>query len=354
VLRVEVERDHGQAGVALFGADGGMVAEWVQPDHEGHRIELSRSHDGEVALVVVDAVITAVRLNDGHVAGSGRAGRGIEASFPLDGRWTLDIAGELTVDGGHTGHQSGVLGFSWTDAESRPDPAEIEAEWARHREAANRPIRRRLALRRDTGVVVVHDSSVSPAAGGEALLWPPITGPTGVLLRHAIVTDEGRRSDEAPQPPWFVHRDGTITLLPFVLGVSPLAALDDGRWLLPGVDTVWRDDPDEPLSVLDATGVIEPLLVGGRAAPVSRVLCEAVPELLASVEPIDPDGDVPWHTVSARLEPGTHELLMTIEIDVQDDVTTLLAVRLPLAGTLPARVIARFESTPRAQIAVAP
>jgi hypothetical protein len=307
VLRVEVERVRGQAGVALFGADGGMVAAWVQPEREGHRIELSRSHDGEVALVVVDAVITAVRLPDGHVAGSGRAGRGVAASFPLDGRWTLDIAGELTVDGRHTGHQSGVLGFSWTDAESRPDPAEIEAEWARHREAASRPIRRRLAPRRDTGLVVVQDSSVSPAAGGEALLWPPITRPTGVLPRHAIVTDEGRRSDEAPQPPWFVHGDGTITRLPFVLGVSPLAALEDGRWLLPGVDTGWRDDPDEALSVLDATGVMEPLLVDGRPVPVSRVLREASPELLASVEPIVRNEEVPWHTVSALRSPSHPE-----------------------------------------------
>ncbi len=342
--------------MALFGADGGMVAAWVQADHEGHRIELSRSHDGEVALVVVDEVITAVRLPDGHVAGSGRAGRGIEASFPLDGTWTLEIAGELTVDGGQTGYQGGVLGFYWD--EPAPDPAEREAERARiyaeHAAVASRPIRRRLALRRDTGVVVVHDGSVSPAAGGEALLWPPIVGPTGVLLRHAIVTDEGRRFDEAPQSPWFVHADGTITRLPFVLGVSPLLALDDDRWLLPGCDPVWRDGYDEPLSVLDATGTIEPLLVGGRPVPVSRVLREAAPKLLASLEPIDPNQEVPWQTVSARLEPGTHELLMAIEIDAQEDVTTVLAVRLPLAGTLPPRVIARFESTPRAQIAVAP
>ena len=45
---------------------------------------------------------------------------------------------------------------------------------------------------------------------------------------------------------------------------------------------------------------------------------------------------------------------MAIEIDAQEDVTTVLAVRLSLAGTLPPRVIARFESTPRAQIAVSP
>jgi hypothetical protein len=354
VLRVEVGRDRGQAGVALFGDDGGLVAGWVQPDHAGYRIELSRSHDGEIALVVVDDVITAVRLGDGHVARSGRAGRGIEASFPIDARWTLDIAGELTVDGGQTGYQGGVLGFTWPESEPRPDPAELDAELARLRDVASRPIRRRLGLRCDTGVVVIHDGSVSPAAGGEALLWPPITGPAGVLLRHAIVTDEGPRFDEAPQTPWFVHADGTVTRLPFVLGVSPLLALDDGRWLLPGCDALWRDGYDEPLSVLNATGTIEPLLVGGRPVPVSRVLHEAAPELLASLEPIDLTQDVPWRTVSARLEPGSHELLLAIEIDAQDEVTTVLAVRLPLAGTVLARVIARFESTPRAQIAVAP
>src|SRR3954452_15036446 len=164
VLRVEVERGQGEAGVALFGDDGGLVAGWVQPGDRGHRIELSRSHDGQVALVVVDEVITAVRLPDGEVAASCRAGRGIEASFPLDRRWTLDIAGELTADAGHTGYQGGVLGLYWE--EPAPDPAEREVERARvYAElatVAGRPIRRRLALRHDTREVLVHESSASP------------------------------------------------------------------------------------------------------------------------------------------------------------------------------------------------
>ena len=249
-----------------------------------------------------------------------------------------------------------MLGFYWD--EPRPDAAAREAERARiYAElaaVASRPIRRRLALRHDTGVVLVHDGSASPAEGGEVLLWPPITGPAGVLLRWAIRTNDGRNHDDAPQEPWLVHADGTITRLPFVLGVSPLLALDDDRWFLPGCDAVWRGGYDEPLSVLGATGTIEPLLVGGRPVPVSRILHEAAPELFASLGPIDPNRDVPWNTVSARLEPGSHELLMAIEIDAQNDVTTVVAVRLPLAGTFPPRVIARFESTPRAQIAVAP
>jgi hypothetical protein len=89
-------------------------------------------------------------------------------------------------------------------------------------------------------------------------------------------------------------------------------------------------------------------------AQVSRILQEADPELLASLGPIDANRDAPWSTVSARFVPGSHEMLMAIEIDAQEDVTTVLAVRLPLAGTLPPRVIARFESTPCVQIAVAP
>jgi hypothetical protein len=344
--------------VRLFGDDGQLVAAWEQDDGGGDHVELCRSHDGVIALVVVDDVITAVRLADGHIAANGRAGRGIEASLPVDGRWTLEVAGELSVDGGHTGHQRGAMGFAWMDSESPPDRAEMEAEVARLRAelaaAARRTIRRRLAVRRDTGTVVVHEACVSPVDGGEVLLWPPVVGPAGVLLRHAIVTDDGSHSEDAPQLPWFVQLDGTVVRLPFELGVSPLLSLEDGRWLLPGADPLWRDDYDEPLSILDAAGTIAPLLVGGRPVPVSRVLREAAPELLASLEPIDPDQDVPWETVSARLDSTSDELLLSIEIEADEDTMTILVASLSLAGTTQARSIARLESTPRSRIAVAP
>jgi hypothetical protein len=358
VLRLQVERDEGHVGVTLFGDDGELVAAWVQPVEDGDHVELSRSHDGVVALVVVDDVITAVGLADSRITASGRAGRGIEASLPLDERSTLEIAGELTVDGGHTGHQRGGIGFFWADQESPPDRAEFEADVARLRAelaaAASRPIRRRLAVRHDTQTVLVHEACVSPADGGEVLLWPPIAGPAGVLLRHAIVTDNGANHEEAPQLPWLVQRDGTVARLPFELGVSPLLAMEDGRWLLPGADVLWRDDYDEPLSVLDAAGSIEPLLVGGRPVSVSRVLQEAAPELLAALEPIDPNQDVPWETVSARLDTAADELLLSIEIRADDDTTTILVVGLSLPAATPARVIVHFKSTPRSQIAVAP
>ncbi len=356
MLRVEVERKEGQVDVALFGDNGGPIASWVQRDEDDDRVEMCRSHDDEVALVVVDEVITAVRLVDGQIAARGRAGRGIEASLPLDGRWTLEIVGELVIDGGHTGHQGGTRWFL-AGPEPPSDPAEFEAERARlYAElaaAASTPIRRRLVVRRDTRPVLVHESLVSPADGGEVLLWPPIAGPTGVLLRHAIVTDDGKHIEEEAQPPWLVQRNGTVTQLPFELGVSPLLALHDGRWLLPGADALWRDDFDEPLSIVDAAGHIEELLAGGRPVSVSRVLREAAPELLASPEPTDPGQDVPWEAVSARLDHLSGELLLAIEVDAPDERLTIVVVGLPIAIAGAARVIAQYQSAPRSQVVVA-
>jgi hypothetical protein len=214
--------------------------------------------------------------------------------------------------------------------------------------------RRRLALLSETGTTLVHEAEVSPADGGESLLWPPITAAAGVLLRHAIVTDDGQRFDESPQAPWLVRTDGTVNRLPFALGVSPLLAMSGDRWLLPGLDTVWRDDYDEPFGVLDATGRIEPLLIGGRPVPASRMLAEATPELLAALHTIDPERDVPWEAVAARVDLVSDELAIAIEVDADEHAKTLLAVRLPFAGGAPARVVARFESTPSSQLAIAP
>jgi hypothetical protein len=83
-----------------------------------------------------------------------------------------------------------------------------------------------------------------------------------------------------------------------------------------------------------------------RAGARLAVLHGADPELLASLGPIDPNREVPWSTVAARVEPGSHELLMAIEIDAHEDVTTVLVVRLSLIGTLAPRVIARFGRRP--------
>ena len=342
--------------MTLLGDDGGVIAAWEQAD-DGDRLELRRSHDGAVALVVVDEVITAVRLADGQIAAQFRDERGIDAAFPLDGAWTLEIAGELDIDGGHTGFQGGGVGFFWPGLGEPPDKTEIARLRAELSAAARTPVRRRLAVQRNGGTALVHESAAAPVEGGEILLWPPIAGPEGVLLRHAIVTDEGNHHETAPQPPWLVRADGTVTqLVGFELGVSPLLALPGDRWLLPGADALWRDDYDEPLSVLHADGRIEPLRVGGEPVPASRVLREAAPEVLASLEPIDPDQDVPWETVSARLDPGSDELQLAIEIeiDAETDTCTILVASVPLSGEAPMRVVAQSTSTPNSQVALAP
>jgi hypothetical protein len=362
VLRAEVQQGEGGAEVSLLADNGVVVAAWT---HDGadapgafDQPELLCSHDRAFATVVVDQMLTVVRLADGQITARGRGGRGTDASFPLDRRWTLEVAGELTVDGGHTGYHSGGTSFFWADPDGRPAPAQMQAEIARERAgfvaAANMSIRRRWVLHSEGQTVLVHESDVSPAQGGRVLLWPPVIGPSGVLLRHAIATDHGLDERVEPQRPWLVHADGTVQRLPFELGVSPLLAMPDGRWLLPGLDSVWRDDYDEPLGVLDATGKIEPLLVAGTPVPASRVLREAAPQLLSALQPIDPNRDVAWETQSARLNTFTEELMLAIEITRDDETSILIVAGLSLAGVVPARLIAQFESTPRCRIAVAP
>lgn len=324
MLEVRIENDT----VTLLG-DGSVVAAWDQA--APHEAELHRSHDGTIALVAVDELITAVRLADGAIAAQARDERGIDATFPLDAQWTLELAGELRLDRGHTGFQGRGTSF-WFELGT--DPALVATETARMRselvDRARTPFRRRIAFRHGTGTIVAHDATVAPAHGGEVLLWPPIAGPSGVLVRHAIVTDDGHSADEAPQPPWLVRADGTVTPLPFELGVSPLLALPGDRWLLPGYDTVWRDDYDEPLCVLDAAGRTEPWLAGGEPLPPSRILREVAPELLRTPAP---DQDVSWETVAARVHNG--ELLVAVRVDEHPAL---------IVGTDPIRIIARSDA----------
>lgn len=270
MLRVDVVPAGSQASVALFGDDGALLVKWAQDDAED--LEVRRSPDGGIATVVAGDVITVVRSRGATIVASCRSGRGIEATLPLDESWTLEVTGELAVDRGQTGFQSGSAFFvRWLGPEAlsfRAHRAEVARQRAERAAAARVGIHRRFALRYDGGeAVVVHESDVPAAVGGEVLLWPPIVGPTGVLLRHAIEVDDGQKQEIAPQRPWLVRPDRTVAQLPFELGVSPLMAMPDGRWLLPGADPVWRDDYDEPLTFLDGTGALEPLLVGGRPVP---------------------------------------------------------------------------------------
>src|SRR3954447_21435582 len=145
-----------------------------------------------------------------------------------------------------------------------------------------------------------------------------------------------------------------VTQLPFELGVSPLLATRDGRWLLPGADALWRDGYDEPLSLLDDAGRIEPLLVAGRPVPPSRVLEEAAPHILSSLGPVDPGSDVPWEITGARWDTDVNELLIAIGIDTDDQTRTLLLAGLPLDASARARTLAYVQPDQGSRVAIAP
>jgi hypothetical protein len=326
----------------LVGDDGAVIATWAQPDSGADRPELYRAQDGTLAIAAVDETLTVVRLADGEIVARTQASR---IDLPLDAAWTLETAGELIFDEGHTPPHSSGVGF-WF--ESEPPAGEIERRRAALAEAARVPLHRRVALADGTRSILVHESTTSPHEGGEVLLWPPVIGPAGVLLRHARVVDDGNHATTEPQHPWLVRPDGTVTELPFELGVSPLLAWPDGRWLLPGWDTVWRDGYDEPLHLIDAAGTMTPLLVAGDPVTPSRVLRELVPDRFAALE-YDPDQDVPWAAVSARLHGD--ELHLAIEIDdAETDTVTIVAAALPEDG--PIRVLAEHGPVPRSRSAV--
>jgi hypothetical protein len=328
--------------VTLAGNDGGVIASWTQADEGVHRPELYRAQDGSLAIAAVDERLTVVRLADGEIVARAQGPR---IDLPLDAIWTLEALGELIFDEGHTPPHSSGVGFWY---ESEPPPGEIERRRAALAAAAREPLHRRVALRDGTRSILVHESTTSPREGGEVLLWPPVIGPAGVLLRHARVVDDGNHADTVPQHPWLVRPDGTVTELPFELGVSPLLAWPDGRWLLPGDETLWRDDYDEPLHLLDAAGRTTPVLVGGRPVPASRVLRELVLERFAALE-YDPDQDVPWWPASARLVGD--ELRLTVEIDdAEADTVTIVAAALPEQG--PLRLLGEVGPLPRSRSAV--
>jgi len=90
--------------------------------------------------------------------------------------------------------------------------------------------------------------------------------------------------------------------------------------------------------------------------PVSRILREAAPDVLAALPPTEPDQDVPWTTVAARLDPGSDDLQLAInvETDAETETWTILVASVPLTGAAPIQVVARYESTPASQVAVVP
>ena len=126
----------------------------------------------------------------------------------------------------------------------------------------------------------------------------------------------------------------------------------------PAPTRLWRDDYDEPLSVLHTDGRDRARCSwAAEPVPASRVLREAAPELLDCTGRRSlPNEDVPWETVAARLDPGSDELQLAIEIetDAETETRTILVASVPLSGEAPMRVVAQSTSTPNSQVALAP
>lgn len=189
--------------------------------------------------------------------------------FELDDGWVLLVDGGVTDDGGFSGgHFSMTGGLAWTEEPSAEERAAATQQFEAEEQARAATVRHvRIEACRGEVAVVLADEQNAPLDGTVELYWPPMVSEAGLLLRHSrsSVTVDGRpRWDSESQHPWLIAPDGTVTQLPFELGVSPLCVLPDGRYLMPGADPLWRDDYDEPLSALAADGQLEPLQVDGQ------------------------------------------------------------------------------------------
>lgn len=242
--------------------------------------------------------------------------------FALDDGWELLLTGALIDDGGFSGgHTSSTLGLLHIDGDEGHATVHDVIDAIDARAAAEHPVW--LELRRGDVAVVLADERSDPLDGSVELFWPPIVSEAGVLLRHSRTsrTSDGRpRWDTEMQHPWLVAPDGTVTQLPFELGVSPLGVLPDGRYLLPGSDPLWRDDYDESLSALSHDGETEPLLVGGEPLRPSRLVRLADPawaperERDASGWPVE---DFPFDTQRARID-GDELIVLLADYALKD------------------------------------
>lgn len=296
-------------------ADGGQPSE--RP-----RVEPGPSEDAWTPPVLVWGP-------DGPVAVRSFAGRRL---LPLTGGWTLEVSGDVEVDGGFSGgHYSTTARF-------------VERPSAQ--------------LRLTHGATVVDVPLRAEAGTTSTLMWPPLAGPSGVLLRWSVsrVGDGGDTETEA-QSPLLISADGAVSVVPVDLGVSPLLALGDGDFLLPGASTLWRDDFDEPLHRLDAGGSTRPYLHAGRELWPSGLVATHAPAWSATDEQRDAKGDAVWTFKQARRDasPGALLLLLTDQelIDHLNDPVRWLAFHVPIDDEEPVRLIASGTHSAAAQVAVA-
>lgn len=374
-----VDRDGGECPLAAWSAGGGE-------GEEGYLL-LSLSPDRAAVAVLAGGELRTLLLGDGAVPS--RLARAPEPEELLpdpqdldlvwqpDGTavawwpvgegslaaalghgWELSVEGAVILDEGHTGHHSSSPRLSFRLG--TPEHV-MEAEKARFRErsavAARRPTAFRLRARFGASETLVHEEERTPAEGVTQLHWPPVVGPLGVLLRRSVKTTRhelragdpfgGEREDTEMQCPWLVSPEGEVRALPVELGVSPLTALPDGRFLLPGADALWRDGRDEPLHTLSDDGRMEPVLLGGEPVTPTRLLATLAPDGLPEKPPDIPE-DARWGFDQARVDPHTGELVLLLADGPWEDSMSFervrwLVVGIPLTGTGGPSLVARGE-----------
>ncbi|MDO9352375.1 MAG: hypothetical protein Q7T55_01680, partial [Solirubrobacteraceae bacterium] len=327
---MEVGADGGTAeislAVVLVDGTERELATWSTEIGAYDRLALSRSPDGGRVAAVAGTAVRTFDVRDGvevasspiansepetvvlgwpevggpatHVTSEAgefgkRVGRAADlAGFPIGGGWTIDVDGPIVDDGGFAGgYVSSSVGIGWsigTPDGQRSDDAASARERAIE---ASRLIPPSLRVRARRGDVAAEwsDDVVGGERGAE-LNWPPIVGPRGVLFRRtgSVVEirepgspfDIGAGSSEGPLPPWFVTNEGHAAALAVELAVTPVCALPDGRFLLPGASETWRDGGDEPMHAVTPDGVVEPWLVGGRTTKPSQLVALVAPDLL--------------------------------------------------------------------------
>lgn len=369
----------GRADVTFTGLyDGGVqrtLATWVELVGERDRVLVSRSPHGRRAAVAVGRSVRTFDLVDGHTMSSKPIGHsepsvifgwttdGIVVTrdtaarsgpdLPLEDGWVLQADAQIDHDDGFSGgHMSSFLLGGTEQALAQDSPAASD-EPAVHAAPAVRATHRP-AYRLSRGGADV-ELPPTPAGPGElvTLNWPPVVGPAGVLVRHSVDrTLSPTEAESLSGHPWLAHRDGTVTTLPIELGVSPVCALPDGRFLLPGASELWLDDAEEPMATISPDGTVSTLLVDGAELSPVRILDAVAPDLL-DVIPFDAPEHRQWRddnglwVKAARVTPnGSTLTILLAERSWPADwhspeAAHWLVASVPLDGSGPIELVAR-------------
>lgn len=203
----------------------------------------------------------------------------------------------------------------------------------------------------------MHHERTSHGDAWPVLHWPPVLGPDGLVLRRTSRTATETGMETRSCEPWLVRTDGTVTVIPVELAVSPLTHLPGAGWLLPGSSALWRDDYNEPLHRLSEGGDIEPFLLAGRPVTPHSVVLELAPELTTEAVPVFWEGgDARWSFHAAAMCPdGSSFLLLLADGDVSDpEPVSWLVASLPTDGSRgPTRVAAGTAREEQKAVAIA-